>query len=373
MKTFKQFLLEVKAHKDILRPWSISKITRDEFDKLVVENLVINKTPSLFRGDKKFDFDYAILDTAGMKRASKDSKANVYNVCFDHMLKEHGFPGRSESIICSTSASTADEYSTNVYLIVPLKGKSKVITSNKEDILVNPIPDAPFNSLRRFDDFVYETYAVKLEQIFKNADGGFDRDVVETYEEAKELFAKITLDEDICIPLLTKLGIGAYMSTYYDMLSLGLPMSDKAKDDSEILAKYDEPFYQACKNRSALRDSMEGGSAIKIMHQLSKQMIMAADILREIVGAENMKDFHSYRSTTLSAIKRLEICAEICAQAHDSSSIFEVMYQRMFDIKHFGIKELEDLTKPPRNVETWVNGEMLLIKVSFFEQINRIP
>lgn len=95
--------------------------SEDEIIKLIKEKCDVKNY--LYRGFED-DGDYYIIDGSKGKRVSKNT-SNYYTVIIDEIFKSgtsyKDYPLRSESIICSTSKTTAGHYG-NVYVVLPFKG-----------------------------------------------------------------------------------------------------------------------------------------------------------------------------------------------------------------------------------------------------------
>lgn len=113
MITFKQFLAEAGAHKQV--------ITVDEAVKLINTHCrdALKNRRQLYRGMTP-DGDAFALHGEASKRRSANTQ-NYYTVVMDHFLPAFGYPKRSESIILANNLDTARGFG-RVYAIFPYDG-----------------------------------------------------------------------------------------------------------------------------------------------------------------------------------------------------------------------------------------------------------
>lgn len=129
--SFKNFLInEDVVGKNVHIKWKTSKI--DSIDQFAAElkKHCWNSINSLFYGtkiqrgfSKSIDFDMGFIDTTNSKRQSRDTN-NIYQLMMDNSKSLEHVPSRSTSMICSTDAEKADNFSGSEgpYIVIPFNG-----------------------------------------------------------------------------------------------------------------------------------------------------------------------------------------------------------------------------------------------------------
>lgn len=92
----------------------------------------------LFRGDLTVGSDFALIDTTSLKRTSRDTD-NGYQLIMDNAKALASVPKRSGSLICTTSAKTAEGYG-HAYALIPFDG-IKIAVSDTADFIYQDVID----------------------------------------------------------------------------------------------------------------------------------------------------------------------------------------------------------------------------------------
>ena len=120
MRTFKDYLVEAKAKGSA--PLSVEIKNVDQCIALINEHCsewkwMLDDDCPIWRGDKNWSFEGAVVDTSKSVRASQNTN-NISTLLLDMVAKKNGFPLRSKSIICSTDDDYAESYG-STYAIFP--------------------------------------------------------------------------------------------------------------------------------------------------------------------------------------------------------------------------------------------------------------
>lgn len=97
---------------------------------------IFSHDTAIFRGDRMNDSAgkmCSIISTANSRRKSAGGIGNYYTEILDNIPSMKDFPKRSRSLICSTKFADAEQYGTEVYVIVPFD-TAKVGIVGKHDI-----------------------------------------------------------------------------------------------------------------------------------------------------------------------------------------------------------------------------------------------
>jgi hypothetical protein len=142
MITFKQYLSEEFLSEAIVKKWFSKDIDVDaaisvlnSSAKLGLE--AIKNGGLIYRGFgdmSKSSTGFMALDSSEGERTSRDTD-NLYQIMMSDSKKMDGYPDRSKSFICTTSAKTAKSYGglKGTYVMIPL-GSAKIALSSVSDI-----------------------------------------------------------------------------------------------------------------------------------------------------------------------------------------------------------------------------------------------
>ena len=199
----------------------IEKIKK-EYDKLPALDEV------LFRGMTGDENAY-LLNANARNRTSGDT-SNHYTIIFDEYLKKKNLPLRSRSLICSTKASRAREFNSNLFVIIPVNKDSIVGVVNKEDIwdLKLQNKDRLRHSVIRFND-LYSNLGI-LDNSFDDIAKGIEKNITPPWDnDSKQLLAKY---------FDNKSSIKDQLLDYYDLEKLGATFETiktaAKKDNTEV-------------------------------------------------------------------------------------------------------------------------------------------
>lgn len=122
---FKEFLQEASYRQDISDEKAVELIKEHCKDALD------HADKPMWRGFSGKESAY-LIDPASGGRGSRNT-SNHYTVILDHFLPEHGYPRRSQSIICTNNAGDyyADSYG-HVYALFPYDGVKMGVTASRD-------------------------------------------------------------------------------------------------------------------------------------------------------------------------------------------------------------------------------------------------
>lgn len=206
---FIDFLLESNEQEEVYK-------TKVNFDDMIEKiKKEYGKLPELdevfFRGMTGDDNAY-ILNAKARNRSSNDT-SNHYTVIFDEYLKKKNLPLRSRSLICSTKASRAREFNSNLFVIIPVNKNSIVGVVNKEDIWDYKLKNK--DTLRYGINRINDTYSrLKIsDNSFNDIVKGIEKNLTPPWDNDHKQFLSKYFD--------TKTDIKDQLMDLYDLEKIG--------------------------------------------------------------------------------------------------------------------------------------------------------
>lgn len=207
--------------------------TKVNFDEMIERiKKEYGKMPALdeviFRGMTGDENAY-LLNAKARNRTSGDT-SNHYTIIFDEYLKKKNLPLRSRSLICSTKASRAREFNSNLFVIIPVNKDSTVGVVNKEDIwdLKLQNKDRLRYGVNRFNA-IYTKLEIP-DNSFDDIVKGIEKNITPPlYNENKQLLARY---------FDSKSSVKDQLIDYYDLEKLGATFETfktaAKKDNTEV-------------------------------------------------------------------------------------------------------------------------------------------
>lgn len=120
-----------KLARSLLSEGRTNHITKRRFFELYEEKIGIppDKLPEIYRG-KEGEPTYGYIEPAQYSRKSAWTE-NYYTLIIDHSKTWDRYPERSESIVCTTSMSKAEDFG-NIFRVFPLPGSKIGVCSDRD-------------------------------------------------------------------------------------------------------------------------------------------------------------------------------------------------------------------------------------------------
>lgn len=172
---------------NLLNEGRTTPISQEDFLEIYHTRFSVYK-PTIYRGLKNADFKYGFVEPSQFTRRSSNTK-NYYTFIVDNSEKWSKYPGRSKSLICSTSAMTADGFG-DPYIIFFEHGSKLGVAPNLDfwhsfDKTISSILGrrGSLKSLNQFYDALFKSFRINTRDSDVKLDDSNFKSFKESFEE----------------------------------------------------------------------------------------------------------------------------------------------------------------------------------------------